>query len=50
MGLAIFHGKFIDTGFTLPVYKMILGRPLKMEDLEAVDPEYYKSLTFVLYV
>ena len=41
---AIYHGKFIDNGFTLPFYKRMLGKPLTTKDLETVDYEYYNSL------
>ncbi|KNC87717.1 hypothetical protein SARC_00151 [Sphaeroforma arctica JP610] len=48
VGMAVFHGKFIDCGFTLPFYKKMLRKPLTLQDMEAVDPEYYQSLTWLL--
>uniref|UniRef100_A0A7N6FDL2 HECT-type E3 ubiquitin transferase n=1 Tax=Anabas testudineus TaxID=64144 RepID=A0A7N6FDL2_ANATE len=45
---ALFHGKFIDTGFSLPFYKRILNKPLALKDLESIDPEFYNSLIHVL--
>ncbi|EGD83203.1 ITCH protein [Salpingoeca rosetta] len=48
VGMAIYHEKFIDNGFTLPFYKRILGRELTLKDLETVDPEYYKNLIWIL--
>ena len=48
MGLAVFHGLYIDGGFTLPFYKQLLGLPILLEDLESVDTEYYKSLKWML--
>eukprot|EP01134_Creolimax_fragrantissima_P003661 CFRG3661T1 len=48
VGMAVFHGKFIDCGFTLPFYKMMLRKPLTLRDMEGVDPEYYQSLTWLL--
>lgn len=44
---ALFHGKFIDTGFSLPFYKRILNKPLALKDLESVDPEFYNSLIWI---
>uniref|UniRef100_A0A8C4KTK4 HECT-type E3 ubiquitin transferase n=1 Tax=Dromaius novaehollandiae TaxID=8790 RepID=A0A8C4KTK4_DRONO len=44
---ALFHGKFIDTGFSLPFYKRILNKPVGLKDLESVDPEFYNSLIWV---
>jgi atrophin-1 interacting protein 5 (WW domain-containing E3 ubiquitin protein ligase 1) len=44
---ALFHGKFIDRGFTLPFYKRILNKKLVMKDLETVDPEFYNSLVWI---
>ncbi len=48
MGLAVFHGLYIDGGFTLPFYKQLLGLPILLEDLESVDTEYYRSLKWML--
>ena len=45
----MYHNKFIDNGFTLPFYKRMLGKPLTMQDLESVDPEFYNSLTWIRY-
>uniref|UniRef100_A0A8C3V7U2 HECT-type E3 ubiquitin transferase n=1 Tax=Catharus ustulatus TaxID=91951 RepID=A0A8C3V7U2_CATUS len=44
---ALFHGKFIDTGFSLPFYKRILNKAVGLKDLESVDPEFYNSLIWV---
>eukprot|EP01134_Creolimax_fragrantissima_P003682 CFRG3682T1 len=48
IGLAIFHGRFIDIGFTLPLYKQMINKPLTMNDLEQEDPEYHKNLLWIL--
>lgn len=47
---ALFHGKFIDTGFSLPFYKRILNKPLALKDLESIDPEFYNSLMWIKWV
>ncbi|VDM25417.1 unnamed protein product [Hydatigera taeniaeformis] len=47
IALALFHGKFIDNGFTLPFYKRLLNKPLSLKDLQTVDEEYYNSLLFI---
>ncbi|XP_063001316.1 E3 ubiquitin-protein ligase Itchy homolog isoform X2 [Elgaria multicarinata webbii] len=47
IAMALFHGKFIDTGFSLPFYKRMLNKPVGLKDLESVDPEFYNSLIWV---
>ncbi|KAM8830943.1 E3 ubiquitin-protein ligase Itchy-like isoform 2-T2 [Synchiropus picturatus] len=47
IAMALFHSKFIDTGFSLPFYKRILNKPLALKDLESVDPEFYNSLMWI---
>ena len=48
VAMAIYHGKFIDNGFTIPFYKQLLGQPLILKDVESVDEEYHKSLVWIL--
>ena len=48
MGLAVFHGHYINGGFTLPFYKQLLGKPIQLGDLETTDPELHKSLVWIL--
>lgn len=50
IGMALFHGKFIDSGFTLPFYKHMLNKKLLLQDVEQVDVEFYNSLKFIKYV
>uniref|UniRef100_A0A8D0AZG8 E3 ubiquitin-protein ligase n=1 Tax=Sander lucioperca TaxID=283035 RepID=A0A8D0AZG8_SANLU len=47
IAMALFHGKFIDTGFSLPFYKRILNKPLALKDLESIDEEFYNSLMWI---
>ncbi|MGH0129573.1 UNVERIFIED_CONTAM: hypothetical protein FKN15_039081 [Acipenser sinensis] len=47
IAMALFHGKFIDTGFSLPFYKRILNKPVGLNDLESIDPEFYNSLIWI---
>jgi len=47
---ALYHGKFIDSGFTLPFYKKMLNKPLTINDIESVDPEFYNSLVWLRFV
>ena len=44
---ALYHGKFIDSGFTLPFYKKMLNKKLMLKDLETIDPEFFNSLTWI---
>lgn len=45
--MALYHGKFIDNGFSLAFYKRMLGKNLTMHDLESLDPEFYSSLSWL---
>ena len=47
---ALYHGKFIDSGFTMPFYKKMLGKKLTLSDLESVDQEFYNSVKWMRYV
>ncbi|XP_030072031.1 NEDD4-like E3 ubiquitin-protein ligase WWP1 isoform X1 [Microcaecilia unicolor] len=47
IAMALFHGKFIDTGFSLPFYKCMLSKKLTIKDLESIDPEFYNSLIWI---
>lgn len=47
IAMALFHSKFIYSGFTLPFYKRMLGKPLVMKDIESIDPEFYNSLVWI---
>uniref|UniRef100_A0A915JTL1 HECT-type E3 ubiquitin transferase n=1 Tax=Romanomermis culicivorax TaxID=13658 RepID=A0A915JTL1_ROMCU len=44
---ALFHGKFIYSGFTMPFYKKMLNKKLSTGDLESVDSEFYNSLMWI---
>lgn len=45
---AIYDGRLLDAYFTRSFYKHILGRAVDYKDLESVDPEYFKSLEWML--
>lgn len=47
IAMALYHGKFIDRGFTLPFYKRMLNKKQTMKDLESIDPEFYNSLLWI---
>lgn len=47
IAMALFHGKFIYSGFTLPFYKRMLGKPVTMKDIESIDPTFYSSLIWI---
>ena len=48
IGKAIYDNRLLDCYFTRSFYKHILGIPVDFQDLEAVDPEFYKSLVWIL--
>jgi hypothetical protein len=45
--MSLYHGKFIDNGFSLAFYKRMLGKVLTIHDLESLDPEFYNSLLWI---
>ena len=47
IAMALYHGKFIYSGFTMPFYKRMLNKKLIMKDIESIDPEYYNSLVWI---
>lgn len=50
MGKALFDGQLLDVYFTRSFYKHILGVKVTYHDIEAVDPDYYKNLKWMLEV
>lgn len=47
IAMALYHGKFIDSGFTMPFYKKMLKKNLTINDIETVDLEFFNSLIWV---
>uniref|UniRef100_A0A0R3RRE6 E3 ubiquitin-protein ligase n=1 Tax=Elaeophora elaphi TaxID=1147741 RepID=A0A0R3RRE6_9BILA len=47
IGIAIYHGKLLDAFFIRPFYKMMLGKPITLNDMESVDNEYFNSLIYI---
>ncbi|XP_068643121.1 E3 ubiquitin-protein ligase UPL1-like isoform X2 [Aristolochia californica] len=45
---AVFDGQLLDVYFTRSFYKHILGIKVTYHDIEAVDPDYYKNLKWML--
>ena len=48
IGKAVYDGRLLDAYFNRAFYKQILGRTVDMRDLESIDPEYHKSLQWML--
>ncbi|KAG5520037.1 hypothetical protein PMAC_001113 [Pneumocystis sp. 'macacae'] len=48
LGLAIFHRRFLDAFFIVSFYKMILKKKVTLADMESVDAEFFRSLTWIL--
>lgn len=48
IGMAVFHGHFTEGHFTLPFYKMLLRKPITLDDIEFVDPELHRGLCWML--
>ncbi|XP_064168117.1 E3 ubiquitin-protein ligase NEDD4-like isoform X3 [Anguilla rostrata] len=47
-GMAVYHGKLLDAFFIRPFYKMMLQKPIALQDMESVDSEYFNSLNWIL--
>jgi hypothetical protein len=50
LGLGIFHRRFLDAYFIVSFYKMILKKKITLADLESVDVELHRGLTWMLCV
>lgn len=48
IGKAIYDGRLMDAHFARSMYRQILGKPVDYRDVEWVDPDYYKSLCWIL--
>lgn len=44
----MFDGFFMDSFFTRSFYKHMTGSPLTYEDIEDIDPDYFKNLQWIL--
>jgi hypothetical protein len=45
---ALFDGQLLDVYFTRSFYKHILGVKVTYHDIEAIDPDYFKNLKWIL--
>lgn len=50
VGKALFDGQLLDVHFTRSFYKHILGSKVTYHDIEAIDPDYFKNLKWLLEV
>lgn len=48
IGMAVFHGHFIEGHLSLPFYKMLLRKSINLCDIEFVDPDLHRSLCWIL--
>lgn len=48
VGLAIFHRRFLDAFFIGAFYKMILRKKVALADMEGVDADYHRTLSWML--
>jgi len=48
VGKALLDDQVIDAHFTRSFYKHMLGQPLTYRDIEGVDPDFFKNLTWML--
>ncbi|KAK0514382.1 hypothetical protein JMJ35_002999 [Cladonia borealis] len=48
VGLAIFHRRFLDAFFIGAFYKMILRKRVSLADMEGVDADFHRTLTWTM--
>ncbi|KAI5474922.1 E3 ubiquitin-protein ligase NEDD4 [Pseudohyphozyma bogoriensis] len=48
LSLAVFHRRFLDAYFITALYKMVLKKKITLADMESVDAEVFRSLTWML--
>jgi len=48
VGKAILDGQLLDAHFTRSMYKHVLGRKVTPQDMQSIDPQYYRSLMELL--
>ncbi|GAA5941100.1 NEDD4 family E3 ubiquitin-protein ligase [Sporobolomyces koalae] len=48
LSLAVFHRRFLDAYFITALYKMVLKKKIVLADMESVDAEVFRSLTWIL--
>jgi len=48
VGKAVADGYLLDSHFTRSLYKHMLGKDPTHDDMEAIDPDYYKNLKTIL--
>jgi len=48
IGMAIYHGKFLDAYFVSSFYKRLLKLPMDLQDLASIDPDRYNSFEWML--
>lgn len=48
VGLAIFHRRFLDAFFIGAFYKMVLKKRVVLTDMEGVDADFYRNLSWTL--
>ncbi|CAL8102046.1 unnamed protein product [Orchesella dallaii] len=47
IAMALYHGRFIYSAFTMPFFKRMLNKKLVLKDIESIDPEFYNSLVWI---
>jgi E3 ubiquitin-protein ligase NEDD4 len=48
VGMSIFHHRFLDAFFISAFYKMILHKKITLKDMESVDADMFRSLTWMV--
>ncbi|KAG8718071.1 hypothetical protein FRC08_006049 [Ceratobasidium sp. 394] len=48
LGFSIFHRRFLDAYFIVSFYKVVLEKNITLEDLESMDVELHRGMTWML--
>eukprot|EP01113_Clastostelium_recurvatum_P041177 TRINITY_DN649_c0_g1_i1.p1 TRINITY_DN649_c0_g1~~TRINITY_DN649_c0_g1_i1.p1 ORF type:complete len:1031 (-),score=234.21 TRINITY_DN649_c0_g1_i1:49-3141(-) len=48
VGRALLEGHYMEQHFSRYIYKLLLGHPISLDDMEAADPEYFRGLKWLL--
>ncbi|PSR97292.1 hypothetical protein BD289DRAFT_106785 [Coniella lustricola] len=48
IGKAVYEGRLLDCYFSRAVYKRILGKQVSVKDMESFDPDFYRTLSWML--
>lgn len=48
LGKALFSGQLVDAHLAKPLFKLIIGLPIELDDMKELDPEYHQNFKAVI--